>query len=124
MQFGVFPGLAHLIAYPSSWSIIYVRHKPHWDAIGSFDAVPYWWGLNVPALVLFGENDTNVPSVKSAEVLRAMNKPNIEVKNYSGSGHALESPVGQGQSIFRADAMTDIVALVRASGTKSTQGQP
>lgn len=107
-QLGILPGLSDLLAYPASWSIIKVRQRGFWAAIGNFDPVPYWQGLSVEALVLYGENDTNVPSAKSAAKLRSLQKPNIEVRIYEHSGHALEDPEGHGDSIFREDALADI----------------
>ncbi len=107
-EIGFLPGLSDLLAYPSSWMIINVRQKVFWDSIGNFDAVPYWQRLSIESLVLYGELDTNVPSSESAEILRSLGKPNIDVRIYEGSGHALESPTGEGNSIFREDALRDI----------------
>ena len=107
-EIGFLPGLSDLLAYPSSWMIINVRQKVFWDSIGNFDAVPYWQRLSIESLVLYGELDTNVPSSESAEILRSLGKPNIDVRIYKGSGHALESPTGEGNSIFREDALRDI----------------
>jgi alpha-beta hydrolase superfamily lysophospholipase len=64
-------------------------------------------------LVLYGERDTNVDSKKSAARLRALSKPNIDVRIYKGSGHALEDPPGEGNSIFREDALEDIQDFIR-----------
>ncbi len=107
-EIGFLPGLSDSLAYPSSWMIISVRQKVFWDSIGNFDAVPYWQRLSIESLVLYGELDTNVPSSESAEILRSFGKPNIDVRIYKGSGHALESPTGEGNSIFREDALRDI----------------
>ncbi len=107
-EVGILPGLSDLLAYPASWSIIKIRQKRFWDVIGNFDPVPYWQRLAVESLVLYGENDTNVPSIKSAEILRSLANPNINVRIYAGSGHALESPEGKGAKIFREDALKDI----------------
>ena len=107
-EMGMLPGLADLVAYPASWSLIYLRQKEFWDMVGNFDPLPYWQKISTDSLVLLGENDTNVPSSRSAERLRGLNKPNIEVIIYEGSGHALESPEGRGDSIFREDAREDI----------------
>lgn len=107
-ELGVLPGLADLLAYPAAWSIIRVRQRAFWTAVGNFDTVPHWRRVDVPALVLYGEDDTNVPTQRSAELLRALDNPNIEVRVYAGSGHALESPVGAGNNIFRSDALRAI----------------
>lgn len=113
MEMGVLPGLAHVLAYPSTWSIIHLRQKSFWNAVGNFDATTYWNRVEVPALVLYGEEDTNVPSARSATAIRALDKPNIDVRVYPGSGHALESPEGQGDSIIRHDALDDIRAFIQ-----------
>ena len=117
-EMGILPGLSNLLAYPASWSLIKVRQREYWDSIGNFDSVPYWRQVSIPSLVLYGEEDTNVPSIKSAEILRSLGNANIDVRIYEGSGHALESPVGQGNSIFREDALVDIRDFVfSATGT-------
>ena len=119
-EFGIIPGISDLLAYPASWSITKVRQRGFWDAIGNFDPVPYWQRLSVESLVLYGENDTNVPSSESAAILRSLGNPNIEVKIYEGSGHALESPEGKGRSIFREDALRDIRDFIYSSTTLSS----
>jgi len=122
-KWGILPGISDLLAYPASWSIINVRQSRFWDAVGNFDPVPYWQGLSVESLVLYGENDTNVPSSKSAAILRSLGKSNIDVRIYKGSGHALESPEGMGRRIFREDALRDIRDFINAMTTfKSPQG--
>jgi dienelactone hydrolase len=113
-ELGVLPGLSDLLAYPSAWSIR-IRQSEFWNAVGNFDPRPYWQRLSVPALVLYGQNDTNVPSRRSAEVLRSLNSQNIEVRIYRDSGHALESPRGEGNSIFREDALKDIRDFIHSA---------
>jgi dienelactone hydrolase len=117
-ELGVLPGLSDLLAHPAAWSIIRVRQRGFWDAIGNFDPVPYWQGVGVESLVLYGENDTNVPSNRSAEILRSLGKQNIEVRIYEGSGHALESPLGEGNSIFRVDALRDIQDFIHSISSR------
>jgi dienelactone hydrolase len=111
-QLGVLPGLSDLLAYPAAWSLIEFRQKAFWAAIGNFDPAPYWRRLSVRSLVLYGAEDTNVPSAWSAEILGSLENPNIDVKIYEGSGHALEDPEGRGDSIFRGDALADIRAFI------------
>ena len=111
-EFGIPPGLSNIFAYVGAWSLIYARQKDHWDAIGNYDPAPDWSKVSIPALALFGEEDTNVPSVRSAKVLRSLGNTNIETKIYPGSGHALQSPEGQGTSIFREDALVEIVSFI------------
>lgn len=114
-QMGLLPGLSDLLARLSAWSIIHLRQREFWDAIGDFDPIPHWRDLSVPALVLYGEDDTNVATARSAERLRALGRHDLEVRIYPDSGHALESPPGMGDSILRRDALDDIVAFVRRS---------
>lgn len=116
-ELGVIPGVSDLLAYPATWSITKVRQREFWEAIGNFDPVPYWQRLSVASLVLYGENDANVPSRKSAAILRSLDNPNIKVNIYEGSGHALESPEGEGTSIFREDALRDIRDFINSSTT-------
>jgi dienelactone hydrolase len=114
-QFGVLPGMSSILAYPASWSLIKIRQREFWSAIGNFDPLPYWQRVSVPTLVLYGQEDTNVPSAKSAARLRSLGNSYIDVKTYEGSGHALEDPVGHGQSIFRKDALNDIRDFIRSA---------
>jgi pimeloyl-ACP methyl ester carboxylesterase len=114
-EMGVLPGVSNLLAYPSSWSLIYLRDSDFWDAVGNFDPIAYWRSVEQPALVIYGEDDTNVPTEDSVERLEALGKPNLEVRVYEGSGHAIEDPVGQGNSIFREDALDELTRFVHAN---------
>ncbi len=107
-ELGILPGLSDLLAYPSSWMVRNVAQPGFWDAIGNFDPLPYWRTLSVEALILYGENDTNVPTSESAAILESLDKSNLDVRIYEGSGHALVTPKGKGNSIVREDAMRDI----------------
>jgi dienelactone hydrolase len=118
-EFGVLAGLSDLLAYPAAWSVK-IRQREFWNAVGNFDPRPYWQELSVPSLVLYGENDTNVPSIRSAEVLRSLGNQNIDVRIYGGSGHALESPEGKGNSIFREDALRDIRDFIVSESVADT----
>ncbi len=60
------------------------------------------------ALILYGEDDTNVPTSESAAILEFLDRSNLDVRIYEGSGHALVTPEGEGNSIVREDAMRDI----------------
>ncbi len=107
-QMGLMPGLSNLTAYVSTFILKNMTKKDFWDAVGNFDPIPYWERVTVNSLVLYGRDDTNTHSIKSAARLRALDKSNIEVEIYEGSGHPLEDPEGQGNSIFRGDAMRSI----------------
>ncbi len=116
-EMGFLPGISNAFAYPGSWSLIYARDKGFWDAIGNFDSVPYWRRLSIESLVVYGELDTNTPSIESAAILRSLGKPNIDVRIYEGSGHAVESPVGEGNSLIREDALGDIAEFITSVST-------
>lgn len=113
-QMGLLPGISNLVAYPAAWSIREVRQKEFWDAVGNFDPLPYWQAVDVPALVLFGEADTNVPTAESAARLQGLNKGNIEVRTYEGSGHALQDPPGRGNDLMRVEALEAVSAFILA----------
>jgi len=117
-EMGILPGFSDLLAYPAAWSLIYSRRREFWSAVGNFDPAPFWQETPVPSLVLYGEDDTNVPSHRSAEILRSLGNPNIDVRIYEGSGHALESPPGEGRSIIREDALREIRGFIRSVATE------
>ena len=104
-EMGFLPGLSNAIAYPSTFYIRNVAQRDFWDAVGDWDPLPYWRDVNVPALVLYGEIDSNVPSQASADRLAALGNPNLQVVVFEGSGHPLEDPEGTGDSYFRQDAL-------------------
>lgn len=114
-ELGVLPGLAHVLAYPAAWSIIYVRQRDHWAAVGNFDPLPFWRNVAAPSLVLYGSQDTNVNTEKSVERLQSLGKSNINVKVYAQSGHALEDPPGRGSSIFRSDALREMRHFIESA---------
>jgi pimeloyl-ACP methyl ester carboxylesterase len=115
-------------AYLSRAYLINVGQEDFWNKIGGFDPIPQWQKLRVPALALYGENDTNVDARESADKLRSLGKPNIAVEVYGGSGHALEDPPGQGDRIFREDALARIAEFVHESssieGKDGSRGDP
>jgi dienelactone hydrolase len=111
-QMGLLPGISNLVTYPSAWSITQVRQKDFWDAVGDYDPLPYWRKLQVPALVLYGADDTNVPSARSAALLKSLGMENIDVRVYEGSGHSLEEPAGQGSRAIREDVICAVVEFI------------
>jgi pimeloyl-ACP methyl ester carboxylesterase len=113
-QLGVLPGISGILAGPATFISRNWLQRDFWSAVGDFDPLPYWSKLELPALALFGEVDTNVPSARSAERLRGLNKPGITVRIYEGSGHALQDPPGNGNSLLREDALTDIRDFILA----------
>ena len=114
-QIGFLPLVADVLAYPSAWSIREVRQKTFWQAIGDFDPLPYWEELDVPALAIFGLEDTNVPALESEARLQTLNKSNITVKVYEGSGHNLETPLGQGNLVVRQEVLDDILNFIMSN---------
>lgn len=114
-EMGFLPGVSDLIAYPSTFFLRKVTQKDFWDAVGNFDPLPYWQELTIPALVMYGSEDSNVPAEPSKARLETLNKENIIVNIYEGSGHPLEDPVGTGDSYFREDALADILEFIRAA---------
>ncbi|MEW5869569.1 MAG: hypothetical protein AB1894_09865 [Chloroflexota bacterium] len=60
-----------------------------------------------------------MPSEASRARLEALNKSNIQIEIYAGSGHALEDPPGSGTRIFRQEALqviTEFIDTVVSSG--------
>ena len=118
-QMGFLPGFSNVLAHLSSAHIRYVRMADWYDPIAEYDPIPLWQVMSVEALVLYGRDDTNVPSVESAARLRDTGNANIEVVIYDGSGHALEDPVGQGDSIIRDEVLTKVSDFIhRVAGKK------
>ena len=113
-QMGFLPVISDGIAV---FSTFYHRNfgpnKAFWKAIGNFKPLAYWKQVKVPSFVLYGEDDTNVNSKRSARALEKLNKSNITIKIYAGSGHAIEDPLGAGNSIFRKDALEDITTFIK-----------
>jgi dienelactone hydrolase len=112
---GFLPGISNAIAYVSTFVLRTVTQQVFWNAVGDFDPLPYWQDVKIPTLVMYGSNDTNVPTMESKIRFELMNKENITVKIYEGSGHALQDPLGQGDSIFREDALVDITRFIIAT---------
>lgn len=112
-QIGFLPGISNLIALVSTAYIRKVGQRPFWDAVGDFDPLPYWERVSVDTLALFGREDTNVPSEESVARLELLANPRIRINMYEDSGHALESPVGLGDSIIRRDVLEDILGFIR-----------
>jgi dipeptidyl aminopeptidase/acylaminoacyl peptidase len=107
-EIGFLPGVSNLIAYPSTYVLRKFSQKDFWAAVGNFDALPYWQELTIPALVMYGSDDPNVPAEASTARLEPLNKKNIRINIYEGSEHALQDPPGKGDSIFREEALVDI----------------
>lgn len=114
-QMGFLPGLSHGLAHVTSAVHRSVVSRDFWSAVGNFDPLPCWRKVDVPALALFGDQDTNVPSGRSRDRLDALGKENIRVVVFHGSGHGLEPPPGIGGDRVREDALELIRAFILAA---------
>lgn len=111
-QMGIPPGISFLVALLSTAQIRFVREPQFWSKVNDFDPSNYWSQVRARSLVLYGEDDTNVPSRESERRLEALENPKIRVIVYEDSGHALEDPPSQGNSIFRSEALNEISRFV------------
>lgn len=107
-QLGVLPGVSRALAQATTLVSRRWLQRDFWSAVGDFDPLPYWKRVRSPALILYGGIDTNVPSARSAALLRGLHNPGIAVRVYEGSGHALEDPPGRGDRLIREEALVDI----------------
>ncbi len=114
-QMGFLPGVSYLIALVSTQHIRHVRMPEIYDAVGDFDPIPLWGGMNIPALVILGRDDTNVPSAESAARLDALGNDSIQVIVYDGSGHAVQDPPGRGDRLIRSEALDAISDFILES---------
>ena len=111
-QMGFLPGVSYAIALMSTR---YLRHGPmadFYDAVGDYDSIPLWESMDIPALAIFGRDDTNVPTEESAARLNAVGNDAIEIVVYDGSGHAVQDPPGQGDSLIRGEALAAISEFI------------
>ena len=95
-----------------SANVRYLAQPELYELIVDYDPLPYWRHVSIESLVLLGADDTNVPSAESAKRLKSLDNPRIHVKVYEGSGHALESPRGQGDRVIRKDALEEISGFI------------
>lgn len=107
-QLGFLPGISNVLAYVGSANVRYLAQPELYELIVDYDSLPYWSDISIDSLALFGADDTNVPSAESAQRLLRLGNPHIRVNVYEGSGHALESPRGHGNSIIRTDALAEV----------------
>jgi pimeloyl-ACP methyl ester carboxylesterase len=117
-QLGFLPGISNVLAYFGSANVRYLAQPELYKLIVDYDPQPHWSNISIDSLALFGADDTNVPSAESAHRLMSFSNPHIRVKVYEGSGHALESPLGHGNSIVREDALEDISAFIHDMGIR------
>jgi len=117
-QLGFLPGISDALAYVGSANVRYLAQPQLYKLIVDYDPLLYWGRISVDSLALFGTDDTNVPSAESVRRLESLGNPHVRVKVYEGSGHALESPLGHGNSIIRNDALEDISVFIRDASVK------
>ena len=104
-QAGFLPGISNAISYVSAFVIQKIVDRAWWSAVGNFDALPYWDEVDAPTLVLYGDQDMNVPSARSRDRLIALGRQNIQVVMFEGSDHGLEPPEGVAGEYQREDAL-------------------
>ena len=117
-QLGFLPGISNVLAYVGAANVRYLAQPQLYKLIVDYDPLLYWGRISVDSLALFGTDDTNVPSAESARRLKSLGNPHVRVKVYEGSGHALESPLGHGNSIIRNDALEEISAFICDASVK------
>jgi dipeptidyl aminopeptidase/acylaminoacyl peptidase len=104
-EMGLLPGFSNAISYLTVFINRNITNRDFWSVVGNFDPIPYWEEVDVPALVLLGKKDANMPSAKSQARLNALSMENILVVVYEESGHDLEAPPGIGGDYQREDAL-------------------
>ncbi|UCH58276.1 MAG: prolyl oligopeptidase family serine peptidase, partial [Anaerolineales bacterium] len=109
---GYLPGISNLLGYVNVLVYENIVGREWYDKVGNFDPIPYWRKVNIPALVLHGSDDHNVPSAESKARFEALDKDNIRVIMYEGSGHGLEDPPGTGDHYIRAEALSDMLNFI------------
>ena len=117
-QLGFLPGISNVLAYIGAANVRYLAQPQLYKLIVDYDPLLYWGRISVDSLALFGTDDTNVLSAESIRRLESLRNPHVRVKVYEGSGHALESPLGHGNSIIRNDALEDISVFIRDASVK------
>jgi len=72
------------------------KRKRWWILNSDFDPMPYWGNLQIPVLMILGENDSQVwvegSSNRFIKVVDESNVSSSEVKIYVGTGHAFIDP--------------------------------
>lgn len=111
-QMGFLPGIADGLASMSSRWVMNAAQSEFWDGIRDFDPAPYWKELDVDALLVYGEDDTNVPVTASIQTVRKVRNPRIRIVTFPGSGHAVEEPGVQGSRIIRPAASQAVANFI------------
>jgi len=93
-----FPELTEGAMAPVAAWIAKQRRPVWWNKNGDFDPLPYWEGLALPALIVYGAEDEedNVPVARSVELVQEIErqgtKTEFTIKVYPDSGHDLFLP--------------------------------
>ena len=89
------------------------RNRTWWKKNGTYDPLPYWESLEVPALVVYGAEDEhdNVPVVRSVALLEKL-EPSVDltIEVFPSIGHGLFEP---GTRTIRSEALKLFVRCVR-----------
>jgi dienelactone hydrolase len=117
-QLGFLPGVSNALAYAGYANVRYLAQPQLYNLIVDYDPLPHWQNISIDSLVLFGADDTNVPSTESTKRLAKLDNPHIRVEVYQGSGHALESPPEQGNSIIRKDVLNEISGFIHGVNSR------
>ncbi len=87
-----------------------------WEKNGDFNPLPSWEELKVPALLIVGLQDRNVPVAKSLELIahisNAATAPGVQVKEYPMLGHAL---VDKESGWIRQDYLEHLAGWLRTA---------
>lgn len=97
---------------------------PCWQDVKDFDPIPLWQKLAAPSLLIFGDEDENVPvplSLRRLEsTIKQTGQSNLSVKVFHGSGHGLRE---LGSKRIRPDFLNLLVKWItrnaRATGSLS-----
>lgn len=110
------PGLLADGLAPAAAAMAKLQRPLWWKKNGSFDPLPYWTRLSVPALVVYGTEDEgdNVPVSQSVARLEGAGPAKLTLKLYSDSGHGLFLP---GTRTVRPDLLDLLATWIRASST-------
>lgn len=89
---------------------------PRWSEVAGYDPIPFWEELDVPGLVIYGEEDNNVPVQDSVALLEGAIKGDasldLTVRVFPESGHALFEP---GTRVVREDFLELLASWIHES---------
>lgn len=113
-EIGFLPGISNILSYITTYYHRKVGdNKVFWNAIGNYDPLADWKSVKIPTLVLYGQEDKNVPVMKSKSNLELINNQFIQINLYPGSDHAIQDPEGSGSQIIREEVLTEISSFIK-----------